>query len=69
MEILMDNVSAYHAAVAWLEQKYRIKGIEISTYNSRANRKIEWLHLEVFVIVIFENIKSEYRKWIDSQKN
>ena len=40
-EIITDNGSSYRAATAWLEQKYGIKGIKISPYNSKANGKIE----------------------------
>jgi hypothetical protein len=40
-KIVTDNASQYKAAVAWLEQKYGIKGIQVSAYNSRANGVIE----------------------------
>ena len=40
-EIITDNGSPYKSAVGWLEQKYEIKGIRISPYNSKANGKIE----------------------------
>lgn len=46
-EIITDNGSAYRAAVAWLEQKYGIRGIRISAYNSKANGKIERPHWDV----------------------
>ena len=47
VEIITDNSSAYRAAIAWLEQKYGIKGIRISSYNSKANGKIERPHWDV----------------------
>jgi hypothetical protein len=47
VEIITDNGSAYRAATAWLEQKYGIKGIKISPYNSRANGKIERRHWDI----------------------
>ena len=47
VEIITDNASPYRSAVAWLEQKYGIKGIKISAYNSRANGKIERPHWDV----------------------
>jgi hypothetical protein len=47
IEIITDNGSAYQAAAAWLEQKYGIKGIKISSYNSKANGKIERPHWDV----------------------
>ena len=47
VEIVTDNGSSYRAATAWLEEKYGIKGIKISPYNSRANGKIERRHWDV----------------------
>lgn len=47
MEIITDNASVYRAAVAWLENKYGIKGIRISSYNSKANGRIERPHWDV----------------------
>ena len=46
-EIVTDNGGPYRLAVAWLEQKYGIKGIKISSYNSKANGKIERPHWDV----------------------
>ena len=46
-EIITDNVSIHRAAVAWLERKYGIKGIRISSYNFRANGRIERPHWDV----------------------
>ena len=46
-EIVTDNGGPYRSAVAWLEQKYGIKGIRISSYNSKANGKIERPHWDV----------------------
>jgi hypothetical protein len=46
-EIVTDNASVYRAAVAWLERKYGIKGIRISSYNSKANGRIERPHWDV----------------------
>ena len=37
----------YRAAVAWLEKKYGIRGIKISSYNSKANGRIERPHWDV----------------------
>jgi hypothetical protein len=45
--IITDNASVYRAAVAWLEKKYGIKGIKISSYNSKANGRIERPHWDV----------------------
>src|SRR5271156_3265322 len=46
-EIVTDNASVYRPAIAWLEKKYGIKGIRISSYNSRANGRIERPHWDV----------------------
>lgn len=45
--IITDNGSVYKAAIAWLEQKYGIKGIKISPYNSKANGRIERPHWDL----------------------
>src|SRR5277367_1760875 len=47
VEIVTDNGGPYKAAIAWLEQKYGIKGIIISPYNSKANGRIERPHWDV----------------------
>jgi hypothetical protein len=47
IEIITDNSGPYKAAVAWLEQKYGIKGIRISSYNSKANGRIERPHWDL----------------------
>jgi len=46
-DIITDNASVYQAAVAWLEQKYGIRNIRISSYNSKANGRIERPHWDV----------------------
>ena len=46
-DIITDNGSVYKAAIAWLEQKYGIRGIRISPYNSKANGRIERPHWDV----------------------
>ena len=47
VEIVTDNGGPYRAAAAWLEQKYGIKGIRISAYNSKANGRIERPHWDI----------------------
>jgi hypothetical protein len=46
-EIVTDNGGPYRSAAAWLEQKYGIKGIRISSYNSKANGRIERPHWDI----------------------
>ena len=41
VEIVTDNGGPFRKAVKWLEQKYGITGITISSYNSRANGSVE----------------------------
>jgi len=43
-EIVTDNGAVFITAMKWLEQKYGIKGIQISVYNSKANGRIERPH-------------------------
>ena len=50
-KIITDNASIYRAAVVWLENKYGIKGIRISSYNSKANGRIERPHWNVWQII------------------
>ena len=45
--IVTDNASVYRAAAAWLERKYVIRGIRISSYNSKANGRIERPHWDL----------------------
>ena len=50
-KIITDNMSVYRAAVAWLEKKYGIKEIRISSYNSKANGRIERPHWDVWQMI------------------
>ena len=47
IQIITDNGGPFKKAVAWLEEKYGIKGIQISAYNFRANGRIERPHWDV----------------------
>ena len=47
MEIVSNNGKPFIAALGYLEQKYHIKHIHISRYNSHANRIVEHLHFDV----------------------
>ena len=46
-EIIMDNGSAYVAALEWLSTKYGIRHICISAYNSRVNGIVECQHCTI----------------------
>lgn len=46
-EVVSDNAPQMRAVLRWLEEKYGIKGITISPYNSQANGKIERPHFDL----------------------
>jgi len=46
VEIVSDNGSAFVKALAYLERKFHIKHIHISSYNSRANGLVEHSHFD-----------------------
>jgi len=47
IKIVTDNRIPFKKTMAWLEEKYRIKGVTISPYNSQANRVVERLHWDL----------------------
>ena len=58
----MDNRGPFKKVVAWLEEKYKIKGIQISAYNSRVNGKIKRLHWDVRQ-ALWKACGSKTHKW------
>ena len=46
-KIVTDNGGQFTKVTRWLEEKYGIRGITISAYNSRANGRIERPHWDV----------------------
>jgi len=48
VKIVTDNRVPFKKTLNWLEEKYGIKGLTISPYNSKANRVIEQLHWDVW---------------------
>jgi hypothetical protein len=46
-EIVTDNASQMIAMTDWLRDKYGIRGIRVSSYNSQANGKIERAHFDI----------------------
>ena len=62
VQIVTDNGGPFKKAVAWLEEKYGIKGIQISAYNSRANGKIERPHWDVRQ-ALWKACAGEVHKW------
>ena len=61
-EIVTNNGSPYRPAVGRLEQKYGIKGIKISAYNSKVNGKIEQLHWDVWQM-LYKATGGNSSKW------
>jgi len=47
--------------VKWLEEKYRIKGVAISPYNSQANGIVERLHWDLRQM-LYKATKEDVRK-------
>lgn len=46
-EVVTDNAPVMKSMLKWLENKYGIRGIRISAYNSQANGKIERAHFDI----------------------
>jgi hypothetical protein len=46
-EVVTDNAPQMRAVLKWLEEKYGVRGITISAYNSQANGVIERAHFDI----------------------
>jgi hypothetical protein len=62
VKIVTDNGSPFKKAVGWLAEKYGIKGVTISPYNSQANGAIERPHWDVRQM-LYKATDGEVRKW------
>ncbi|KAF7760013.1 hypothetical protein Agabi119p4_11708 [Agaricus bisporus var. burnettii] len=62
VKIVTDNGSAFRKAVKWLEEKYGIKGVAISPYNSQANGVIECPHWDVRQM-LYKATAGDVKKW------
>ena len=62
VKIVTDNGSPFKKAVGWLEEKYGIKGVTISPYNSQANGTIERPHWDVRQM-LFKATGGDVKKW------
>lgn len=62
VKIVTDNGSPFKKAVGWLAEKYGIKGVTISPYNSQANGTIERPHWDVRQM-LFKATEGEVKKW------
>ncbi len=61
-EIVTDNGTAYIAALDWLANKFRIRHIRISAYNSRANGIMECQHRTIRDSLV-KACKGEMSRW------
>jgi len=57
----MDNGALFKKAVKWLEEKYRIKGVIISPYNSQANSIVKRPHWDLRQM-LYKAMKGDVRK-------
>ena len=62
VEIVTDNGAPFVKALSYIEQKYHIKHIRISGYNSRANGIVERAHFDVRQ-ALFKAADGEQSKW------
>lgn len=62
VKIVTDNGSPFKKAVGWLAEKYDIKGVTISPYNSQANGTIERPHWDVRQM-LYKDTGGAIRKW------
>jgi len=58
----MDNRAPFKKAVKWLEKKYGIKKVTISSYNSQANDIVERSHWDLRQM-LYKAMKRDVRKW------
>jgi len=62
VKIVTDNGAPFKKAVKWLEEKYGIKGVAISPYNSQANGIVERPHWDLRQM-LYKATKGDVRKW------
>jgi hypothetical protein len=62
VEIVTDNGAPFVKALSYIEQKYHIKHIRISGYNSRANGIVERAHFDIRQ-ALFKAADGEQSKW------
>jgi len=62
VKIVTDNGALFKKTVTWLEEKYGIKGVTISSYNSQANSAVERPHWDLRQM-LYKATKGEVKKW------
>jgi hypothetical protein len=61
-EVVTDNAPVMLAMVNWLEEKYGIRGIRVSPYNSQGNGKIERAHFDIRQALV-KATGGDVKKW------
>ncbi|KAF7783144.1 hypothetical protein Agabi119p4_2520 [Agaricus bisporus var. burnettii] len=62
VKVVTDNGAPFRKAVKWLEEKYGIRGVAISPYNSQANGTVERPHWDVRQM-LFKATGGDVKKW------
>ena len=62
LKIVLDNGKPFVAILTYLEKKYDIKHIQISSYNLHINSIVEWLHFDVQQ-ALFKALDGVEHKW------
>jgi len=62
VKIVMNNGVLFKKVVKWLGEKYGIKGMTISPYNSQANGIVERPHWDLRQM-LYKAMKEDVRKW------
>jgi len=62
VKIITDNSAPFKKAVKWIEEKYGIKGVTISPYNSQANEVVERPHWDLKQM-LYKATRGNIKKW------
>ena len=62
VKIVTDNGAPFRKAVKWIEEKYGIRGVAISPYNSQANGNVERPHWDIRQM-LYKATNGEIKKW------
>jgi len=62
VKIVTNNGVPFKKAVTWLKEKYRIKEVTISSYNSQANSTVKRLQWDLRQM-LYKATKGDVKKW------
>ena len=62
VKIVTDNGAPFKKAVKWIEEKYGIKGVTISPYNSQANEVVERPYWDLRQM-LYKVTRGDIKKW------